>query len=203
MHALTLKSLGYNVTILEARPGERMHAQAAGLSFWPKSQRLFKKYIPNVDLDSIAIRNTEMEIMDENGLLMLEVPVFDDVRTSSYAVVRNLLRKACEAEGPDLGKMSFLAGKKVYDVVEQDDLLKVAYRTEQGTEESILTELVIAADGAQSYIRSLILPEVKAEYSGYLAWRARMPEKHAPDELKGTLDGRLTSFILDGSYILA
>ncbi|KAI2474716.1 UbiH 2-polyprenyl-6-methoxyphenol hydroxylase, partial [Pyrenophora tritici-repentis] len=57
-------------------------------------------------------------------------------------------------------------------IIRNDDHLTVAYKGEDGTEDTIPADLVIAADGARSYFRSLVLPDVKPEYVGYVAWRA-------------------------------
>lgn len=93
-----LKSLGYNVCILESRSDEQMQARAAGLSLWSNAQSLIAQYAPNIDLSSIVVRNREIHIMDGNGKVLATVPVLDDVRTSSWTIVHSLFKKSCEKE---------------------------------------------------------------------------------------------------------
>src|SRR4051794_36148702 len=98
MHALALKSHGYNVVVLEMRSEKQLHAQAAGLSLWPNAQKVLTTYIPDVDLNDIVFRNPSIPIFDTKGELVAEVPFTEDVRTSSWAGIHRLLRMACEKE---------------------------------------------------------------------------------------------------------
>ncbi|KAF1842230.1 FAD/NAD(P)-binding domain-containing protein [Cucurbitaria berberidis CBS 394.84] len=203
MHALALKSLGCNVRILESRSNEQMLARAAGLSLWPNAQSLITQYVPGVNMDSIAIRNAEMQIMNGNGTVLAEVPVREDVRTSSWAYVHGILKEACRGDVKGHGVVRFEMGKKVGSVMEHDGSVKVVYKDDDGVEFEVLTDLVVAADGARSVVRGQVFPGVKPEYAGYLAWRGCFPESETPDELKGALQGRLAMFMFDGGYILA
>lgn len=88
-------------------------------------------------------------------------------------------------------------------MTEEKDLMRVAYKTHDGTELSVLANLVIAADGARSAVRGNVLRSVKSEYSGYLAWRGNLRENRATDELRAALTGTLLKFMFDGGYLLA
>ncbi|CAO2648158.1 Nn.00g090800.m01.CDS01 [Neocucurbitaria sp. VM-36] len=202
MHALVLKSLGYNVSIFESRSDEQMQARAAGLSLWPNAQTLIAQYTPDMDLNSVTIRNQEMQIMNQDGTVVAEVPVLEDVRTSSWAVVHKLLRTSCGKSVKGHGIVQFHSGRRVWSLIEEKDLLRVAYKSDDGTESSVLAHLVIAADGARSVVRSQVLHTVKPKYAGYLAWRGSLPESKTPDELKGALLGKLVMFMLNGGYLL-
>jgi 2-polyprenyl-6-methoxyphenol hydroxylase-like FAD-dependent oxidoreductase len=202
MHALMLKSIGHTVIVLEARSEQQLQARAAGLSIWPNAQRLLTTSIPKLDLDSITVHNRSMQIMTGDGLLVGEVPVADDVRTTGWNLVHDLLRKTCETNaGGDGPTVRILTNKTVLEVYEKGTNMVVEYTGEDGAE-SIIAGRVIAADGARSYVRSLVLPEVNAEYVGYLAWRGNFPEVEAPDGLEGVLAGKLCNFKLDDCYIL-
>lgn len=203
MHAIVLKSIGYNVTVIEARSERQIEAHAAGLSLWPNAQQFVSTYIPNIDLTALAIRNTAIATLDKNAVLMTEMPVVDDVRTSSWSVVRNLLRRACQQEASGSGIVQFVMGQRVSDVIYQGDFVKVAFRGANGTEASILASIVIAADGARSFVRGLLQPVTSPTYAGYLAWRGKCRESNVPDELGVTLQGKLAMVMLDKSYILA
>ncbi|KAH9871572.1 hypothetical protein J1614_005827 [Plenodomus biglobosus] len=203
MHALVLKSTGRHVVVLEARSQEQIQAIGAGLSFWPNAQNLFTMCIPDVNFDAWAIKNSTMEILTQDGLPLIELPISEDVRTSSWSIVRKKLVEACEQNLKGHGTVQFLTNQRVCDLVDQEDHIDVMYMPGDGPAERISATLVIAADGARSFVRNRFLPEMRSEYAGYLAWRGRFPESDAPKELEGAINGKMTFFMFDGSYILA
>ncbi|RMZ71495.1 monooxygenase fad-binding [Pyrenophora seminiperda CCB06] len=202
MHALVLKSHGYNVDVLEIRSEEQLQAQAAGLSLWPNAQEVLTTYIPEIELENVAFRNPSFPIFDNKGELVVEVPCAEDVRTSSWASIHCLLWKACKKKVEGHGFVTMRCGYRVSGLTEHDDQLVVAYKGEDGTERAMPADLVVAADGARSYIRSLVLPDVNPEYVGYVAWRASIKEVDAPEELHCALEGKMPICMLDGSYIM-
>ncbi len=202
MHALVIKSLGYNVCIIEARSEQEMQERAAGLSLWPYGKELIETYGFIPDVTSYGTSNHGIQIMTGSGQEIAVRPVSDDVMTSSWAVVKNLLQTACNKKLDGHGTVRFENNKKVTEITERDDVVIVAYQDHGGLKTEVVANLVLAADGARSFVRSQILPDTKPEYAGYLAWRGQIPELEAPEELRGTLSGNLASYRLDGSYIL-
>jgi len=202
MHALVLKSHGYNVDLFEIRSEKQLHAQAAGLSLWPNAQKVLATYIPDTELDDIAFRNPSFPIFDNKGELVVDVPCTEDVRTSCWAGIHRLLWTACEKKLQGHGLVTMHCGYTVSGLTEHGDHLVVSYKSEDGTEQTIPADLVIAADGARSYFRSLVLPDVNPEYVGYVAWRASIKETDAPDELLCAMEGKMPICMLDGSYVM-
>jgi 2-polyprenyl-6-methoxyphenol hydroxylase-like FAD-dependent oxidoreductase len=202
MHALVLQSLGRNVRVFEARSHAQMGARAAGLSLWSHAQELVTKYIPHADLDAFAFRNREVHVLDGEGKLLSQRPVVDDVRTSSWAIVHDMLLKACIGCHEEDGSISLEMGTRLCDIKEEGDMMVVTIKDVEEKELRVKAGLVIAADGARSFIRSRVLPAVEPKYSGYLAWRGAFPERDAPPELECVLKGTLANFPLGGSYIL-
>jgi 2-polyprenyl-6-methoxyphenol hydroxylase-like FAD-dependent oxidoreductase len=202
MHALALKAYGHSVVILEMRTEQQLQARAAGLSLWSNAQKLITTYIPDVELDDIVIRNPAFPIIDKNGSMLVEVPITEDVRTSSWAGIHGLLWMACEKEVEGHGPVTIQCGNQVCGLTEHHDHLVVTYKDKDGVEEQTRADIVVAADGARSYLRSLVLPAVKTEYVGYLAWRSQIPELDAPEELRCAIEGKMPLCMLDGSYLL-
>ncbi|OAL49667.1 FAD/NAD(P)-binding domain-containing protein [Pyrenochaeta sp. DS3sAY3a] len=206
MHALVLKSLGRNVVVLELRSRDQLHARAAGLSMWPNAQKLISKYALGINLNSIAIRNDTVQILDADGVLLAEVPVSENVKTSSWSAIHSLLRNACEKDEVGHGKVSFRFECKACEIIEQKNRVEVAYEAscnESNKTEKLLANLVIAADGTRSVLRTQMIPEIEPQYAGYLAWRAKFPEEDTPEQLRGVLTGSLVKTMFESSYILA
>src|SRR6266849_4654697 len=62
-------------------------------------------------------------------------------------------------------------------------------------------DLLVGADGPASSVRQQLLPEVVAEYAGYVAWRGVVPEAEHP-ELSREFEGRFTFFQAPRTHIL-
>lgn len=203
MHAVVLKLLGRNVLVLESRQRGDLQAGAAGLSLWPHAQKFIETYVPHVDLDAIAFRNRVVQTLNGDGISLEESPVPQDIRTTSWAQIHEVLWEACEKRGEADGSVTFKTGKRVIGVQERGTGVIVTYKNAEETEEIVFASLVIAADGARSFVRSQLMPGVEPEYAGYLAWRGTIRERDAPPELRRTLDGDLAMFMFEGSYVLA
>jgi 2-polyprenyl-6-methoxyphenol hydroxylase-like FAD-dependent oxidoreductase len=64
------------------------------------------------------------------------------------------------------------------------------------------SDLLVAADGSRSLIRSVLFPEVKPRYAGYLAWRGVVAESDADAELLKTFANHFTFQQMQRSHIL-
>ena len=62
--------------------------------------------------------------------------------------------------------------------------------------------LLVAADGFRSSIRSLLLPEIQPEYAGYVAWRGVAPEGKLSPEILAVFENKFTFFRMPESHIL-
>src|SRR5271169_6229187 len=76
---------------------------------------------------------------------------------------------------------------------------KVTARFEDGREEAC--DLLVGADGPGSTVRQQLLPTVRSEYSGYVAWRGVVLEHQAPD-LAAEFADRFTFFQAPHTHIL-
>jgi 2-polyprenyl-6-methoxyphenol hydroxylase-like FAD-dependent oxidoreductase len=71
------------------------------------------------------------------------------------------------------------------------------------TGETVESDLFVAADGSNSEIRQRLLPDVRPNYAGYVAWRGTLDEADAPPLLKEFFDDTFTfSEARSGGHIL-
>jgi 2-polyprenyl-6-methoxyphenol hydroxylase-like FAD-dependent oxidoreductase len=64
------------------------------------------------------------------------------------------------------------------------------------------SDLLVAADGSRSLVRSVLFPEVKPRYAGYLAWRGVVAESEADADLLKTFANQFTFQQMHRSHIL-
>jgi 2-polyprenyl-6-methoxyphenol hydroxylase-like FAD-dependent oxidoreductase len=184
MHALTLLSLPSppKVRILERSPTGLLHNQGAGIVAGGETQQFFGEYVrPGRD---IAVTSPRRHYLNRKGDIMPETVEDRAQRMTSWDLLYNLLRwrvvgvvsdhvKGLEAD--DRPHAEYINGCTVTAIEETQDGVKVSWRQDD-SEHSDTAALVLAADGASSTIRQLMLPDVKRTYAGYVGWRGTVPE---------------------------
>src|SRR6202040_425999 len=63
--------------------------------------------------------------------------------------------------------------------------------------------LLVAADGGGSFVRRRLMPEVRADYAGYVAWRGLVDEPESTNEAAALLRDRFSFFEYANSHMLA
>lgn len=79
------------------------------------------------------------------------------------------------------GKGVHLHGHTVTDLKDEGSQVRVFYKKQDGTEASMLADMLVAADGPSSAIRKIFEPKVKRTYAGYCALRGTVPENEASE----------------------
>lgn len=70
------------------------------------------------------------------------------------------------------------------------------------TGDRVEADWVVAADGAQSTLRSLVAPEIGPQYCGYYIWRGLIDETRIPPAVLDELSGRLVFGMAPGGHWL-
>ncbi|MEJ0001054.1 MAG: FAD binding domain-containing protein [Verrucomicrobiota bacterium] len=63
-------------------------------------------------------------------------------------------------------------------------------------------DILVGADGSRSFVRQTLMPEVKPQYAGYVAWRGVVPESSASALLTKTFVDHFTFQQMERSHIL-
>ena len=77
------------------------------------------------------------------------------------------------------------------------------YEDKSGKVDTMTADLVIGADGPSSTLRRILIPDVKRNYAGYVAWRGTVPEQGASVGAKETFVDESTFYHSRGTQILA
>lgn len=158
---LLLRRVGWDAEIFE-RAETELTGRGAGIVTHPETHALLRA----AGLDSS--RNFGVDIagrrtLDRDGRLIGEYACPQMV--TSWDRVFRLLREAFPAE-------RYHAGRELSRV--DDDGARVTARFADGS--TAEGDLLVGADGFRSTVRAQILPDVRPQYAGYVAWRGLVAE---------------------------
>ncbi|KAF2834638.1 FAD/NAD(P)-binding domain-containing protein [Patellaria atrata CBS 101060] len=197
MHGIMLSRLGHKVTILEEQ-AERQ-SQAAGIRLYSETIDILQKYAfvpPSVQ------EGTSTSLYRQNGK-----HIFSGNRAHkniSWGLLCKVLRDAFDGTGGEGQKKGqYMRGARVSSIREDGEKVIVGYsNVEGGSPKSISGDLVLAADGANSTIRQLLLPQSMRKYSGYVAWRGTVPVDVLDEETNEFFARKTSILLLKRSYLI-
>ena len=212
MQGIAIKRLGHNVTILEQHLSSSREGQAAGIATLEHSHQ-FMETFDLLKSHPYAVGGSGVQILDQNVKVRY---AFDrPMRMSSWNVLYYRLRTNFDGltsaycpeppiESHGTGKAVYDQGKRVVNVVDTGDMLKIEFEDlvkQDSTLGTLQAHLVIAADGSTSYLRRLLQPHLQHKYAGYVAWRGTVPESDLTEQTRGTFGTNTTLHASSGGYI--
>lgn len=113
--------------------------------------------------------------------------------------------KYCEVPEPvpEHGKSVYLHDHNINDIKEEDDQVRVFWKTSKGEEGSTIADMLVGADGPSSTVRKILQPEVERTYAGYCALRGTIMESQVSEATREAFAERFTFFHGPGIQILA
>lgn len=185
--ALVLRDLGCDVTVYERSPAE-LEQRGAGIGFLPDSYRYLVERA-GADLDEISAVTNHIRYLARDGSILHEAPHV--YRFSSWnTVYRGLLA----AFGPDRYRL----GSEVMSFESSDGHVDVTLADWS----TLRADLLVCADGIGSPARRRLLPDVRPEYAGYVAWRGMVPERQLNGKVMDVLGDAITYHVYANSHIL-
>jgi 2-polyprenyl-6-methoxyphenol hydroxylase-like FAD-dependent oxidoreductase len=199
MTGIVLKSKGYKVRVLERSASQALESTAAGIRAGPEVYGFIEQYVRNVPDYAIPVRT--VEVMDNLGAFIQNVPLQDILQLSTWKILHDLLKGAL-LDDEDGNPVATYHTRQLVQSVEkagenfQLDVLDL----EKDTSTTFESDLVIAADGAHSAIRNKLCPGTSPQYAGYVTWRGRIPEEAMSAEAREALQNRCVILRVDGGY---
>lgn len=203
MCGVALKHAGHSVTILEKADNERQ-SHMAGVCLGRDAE----EYLANHDriTDSFTHRSNRLQSFDNKHRLKIFVNILRDI--TSWDTLYFRLRACFDAykspvyPSPPLasettGRALYSSRKEVIELGSTNKGQKPGINVtvlDRETQEvtDIRADLVIGADGPDSFVRSKYLPKVKRRYVGYIAWRGTVPESDVSDETRAIFHRSVT-----------
>ncbi|MDB5308630.1 MAG: dhpH [Gemmataceae bacterium] len=185
-NAIALRSLGCEVEVFEKSSG-LMKDRGAGIVFQREVADLLTRY-GVARLDEVVVPVRTRRFIGPDGAVLQEAPMPQAM--TSWDMLYRKLRAAVPDE-------RYHSGVRLVEFEATTDT--VTARFEGGREE--VCDLLIGADGPGSTVRQQLLPDVRSDYAGYVAWRGVVVEHDAPD-LAAEFADRFTFFQAPHTHIL-
>ncbi|MGH3259187.1 MAG: FAD-dependent oxidoreductase, partial [Streptosporangiaceae bacterium] len=181
--AVSLAQAGWSVTVLEqaAAFGE----VGAGLALTGNGMTALEALGVGQEARAAGHEGRTAGFQDPMGRWLLRIPDSRaDMRslTTIWGIHRQRLHSVLRQAA---GMAELITNAQVTSVrpgVAGADRAMVTYRTATG-ERSIESDLVVAADGVRSTVRSQLFPDARPRYSGSTSWRAVIPGADPDDRL--------------------
>ncbi|MCJ1405840.1 hypothetical protein MMC11_009070 [Xylographa trunciseda] len=207
---IVFKRLGHAVRIFERNPTPLLHDQGAGIVAGGDAQAYFSKY--DRTHHSIAVPSKLRHYLDKDGNQIHRENTTQQM--TSWDLLYHLLRANfdgvksdyCEVppSAPSDGSGVYEYGHMVKDVRDgRDGKVEVDFEDRDGKMSSESVDMLIGSDGASSTLRKILLPDVKREYAGYVAWRGTVPEGEVSKSAREAFVEKFAFYHSDGVQILS
>jgi 2,6-dihydroxypyridine 3-monooxygenase len=183
---LLLRDLGCTVSIFE-RASTALEDRGAGIVVLPVTERYLTT--DKEKTQRVSIELTDWVYVDRDG----EV-VSTDPGSYRFAAWSSLYRALLS----EFGRKDYHFDHEVVDFHQSDDGVSARF----GGGRSVEGDLLIFADGFSSTGRSILLPEVRPEYAGYVAWRGTTEESVLSRETRELLRDAMVYQVLSRGHIL-
>lgn len=166
--ALVLRELGCQVDVYERSP-ELLDGRGAGVVLQPDTVRWFEEHGGIAAVEKVSTGSSTLRYLGPGNEIIHDEPSAWRF-TSWTATYRALL--------DDFGTERYHLGEHVAGLDQDAD--QVTLRFVSGRR--VHADLVVFADGISSTGRRRLLPEVRAQYSGYVGWRGTVLESAVSEE---------------------
>lgn len=184
---LLLRDQGHDVRIFERATGELKSRGAGIVAVDPSFRYLAER--TDLRLEDFSTIVPEVVTLDASGAILLREA--RPHRFTSWAALQGALRRVFDDSRYQMAS----------EVLGVDTSASGArLRFADGTDADF--DLVIAADGIGSTIRSQLFPGVRPVDAGYVAWRSAVPASALDDDIAALVTGTLIYQLLASSHAL-
>jgi 2-polyprenyl-6-methoxyphenol hydroxylase-like FAD-dependent oxidoreductase len=183
-----LRREGWDVTIFERNPDD-LTGRGAGISTHPQLLEILARI--GIDFDeSMGIKLHTILCFDQSGKIYLKEKT--NRTMSSWGRLYRSLRDPWPAQ-------CYRLGASLVRVEQNPDNVSAIFA--DGTR--VRGDLLVGADGGRSTVREQFLPELQAQYAGYVAWRAMLEESEVPPDIRAELFDHYSFCLPEGELFLA
>ena len=185
--ACLLRDSGHDVNVYE-RSDKKLEQRGAGIGLLEETSKYITTVLKNPK-DQFSIQTDTIRYLDRDNKIIYEKK-HKYFFSSWNAVYRHLHNS--------FGNDRYHLGRECVDW----DLSTNSPKIQFADGSKVSSDLVIFADGVGSHARERLQPDVKRQYSGYVAWRGMVPEINLSKECSEQLGNSITYYVYANSHIL-
>ncbi|HEX6299988.1 MAG TPA: monooxygenase [Acidimicrobiia bacterium] len=185
--AVLLRDLGCDVEVYE-RADTDLEDRGAGIVVLPVTERYFEE--GGGGGERVSLELTYWKYVDREGNTISSDP--DHLRFSGWSTIYRALLRV-------FGRDHYHFSREVTGFAETSSGVRVEFSEGGGGDEG---DMLVLADGMASTGRGILLPSVKPQYAGYVAWRGTVPEERLSAATQSDLTDAMIYQVLDDGHIL-
>ncbi|KAI1129795.1 FAD/NAD(P)-binding domain-containing protein [Nemania abortiva] len=185
MCGIALKRAGHHVTIFEKDQNMRQ-SEMAGIAFGPDMRRFLNNH--DCHTREFSHHISQIQSLNSTGSKSVlsreqrDITSWDDLNyrlRSCFDGFSSAYYPEAPSSPPTNGRALFEACQQVIDLERKDPhkMRLTVMDLASGNTRTAEADLVIGADGPNSFVRNKYLPHVQRCYVGYVVWRGTVPER--------------------------
>ncbi|WP_296251681.1 FAD-dependent urate hydroxylase HpxO [Pseudomonas sp. UBA4194] len=178
--ATALRQAGHQVRVYERAP--ELAPIGAAISVWPNGVKVLDALGVGAQVEAVGGWMQHMSYSDHTGKRLTRfdlAPLYTHAKRRAFPIARSELQRILLAA---VGEQNVTLGVSCEGYVEESDAVTVRL----STGESVEADLLVAANGTHSALRSAVAGQaIEREYCGYVNWNGRIdadPQLAALDE---------------------
>ena len=191
-----------SITILERYDAAQLQDQGAGIRVGGEVEAFFKQYA-SVTVDEYCSPFNAMTFLDTEGKVIISRELPANFATTWAQLFRVLMLAFEKDDQGQSAVCKYRYACNVGEMVEREKKVEVQLRNDVGENEILSADLVIAADGASSRIRQILLPSVKRTYAGYVLLCGLVPVEELSNGTRQVLNESATLCYNQGSQVIS
>jgi 2,6-dihydroxypyridine 3-monooxygenase len=185
--ALVLRDLGCQVEVFERSTAE-LESRGAGIVVLDETVRYFRERT-ELGLDRLTTATGLLRYLGRDGGVVYEEP-----RRYRYSAWHTIHRALLDR----FGRGRYHLGKELVGFSQQGE--HVHLRFADGA--AAAYDLLVCADGISSSARSVLQPQARPAYAGYVAWRGTVDERRLSRGVRDLLADSISYQVMSNSHIL-
>jgi 2,6-dihydroxypyridine 3-monooxygenase len=185
--ALVLRDLGCQVEVFERSTAE-LESRGAGIVVLDETVRYFRERT-GLGLDRLTTATGFLRYLGRDGGVVYQEP-----RRYRYSAWHTIYRALLGCFGPG----RYHLGKELVGFSQQGEHVRVRFA--DGA--SAAYDLLVCADGISSNARTVLQPQARPAYAGYVAWRGTVDERQLSRGVRDLLADSISYQVMSNSHIL-